>query len=130
MRDFQIRELVSEDAEQFLAMMRKAGGETDNLLVDKNGFAITAEQEKKWLQSVHENPHSVIYGVFDKDQLIANCGLSGMTGRLSHRAELAICVLKEYWNQGIGSLMMEHLIVYAREHGIWNRDYSSRCAFR
>lgn len=47
MQNFQVRELTSEDAEQFLAMMRKAGGETDNLLVDKNGFAITAEQEKK-----------------------------------------------------------------------------------
>jgi RimJ/RimL family protein N-acetyltransferase len=118
MQNFEIRELTPEDAEQFLAMMKKAGGETENLLVDENGMKLSAEEERKWLQSVHEKPRSVIYGVFDQDKLIGNCGVSAMPGRLSHRAELAICVLKEYWNRGIVSLMMEHLIAYARNHGI------------
>ena len=37
---------------------------------------------------------------------------------MCHRAELGITVKKNYWGQGIGSLLMQELINYARENGI------------
>lgn len=41
-----------------------------------------------------------------------------MPRRMSHRADLGLSVLKEYWNRGIGSRLMESLIKYARENRI------------
>lgn len=37
---------------------------------------------------------------------------------MSHRAELGITVRKDYWGQGIGSLLMKELIKYAKENRI------------
>lgn len=37
---------------------------------------------------------------------------------MSHRAELGISVLKRYWNNGIGSALMEKIIDYAKQHDI------------
>ena len=38
--------------------------------------------------------------------------------RYSHRAELSITVLKEYWGQGIGSRLMETMIEFSKNSGI------------
>ncbi len=37
---------------------------------------------------------------------------------MSHRAELGITVIQNEWNKGIGSILMEKLIEYAKQAGI------------
>ena len=37
--------------------------------------------------------------------------------KTSHRANIAIAILKDYWNLGIGSAMLEKLIAVAKHHG-------------
>ena len=51
----------------------------------------------------------------EKDgQIIASADVCGYKQkRRLHRAELGISVRKDYWNQGIGSAMMERLIAFA-----------------
>ena len=38
-------------------------------------------------------------------------------GMLQYRAELGIPVRKDYWHQGIGSVLMERLISFAKQSG-------------
>ena len=118
MQEIEIREILPDDAEQTRIFTRKAGGETDNLTFGEEGLPITLSAEQEYLQSVHEDAHSVMIGAFDGKKLIGNGSLSGMPRRMSHRADLGLSVLKEYWNRGIGSRLMESLIKYARENGI------------
>jgi ribosomal protein S18 acetylase RimI-like enzyme len=37
---------------------------------------------------------------------------------MSHRTELAISVVKEQWGSGIGSMIMEQLMAYARNNSV------------
>ena len=37
--------------------------------------------------------------------------------KTSHRATIAIAILKDYWNLGIGSAMFEELVAAAQKHG-------------
>jgi ribosomal protein S18 acetylase RimI-like enzyme len=37
---------------------------------------------------------------------------------MSHRAELGITVIRDEWNKGIGSILMEKLIEFAKDAGI------------
>lgn len=35
--------------------------------------------------------------------------------RMSHRVSIGLCVQRKYWNQGIATSFMEHLIKFGRE---------------
>lgn len=44
-------------------------------------------------------------------EIVGNCEISFRSGiKTSHRAGVAIAILKDYWNLGIGSAMFEELI--------------------
>ena len=48
------------------------------------------------------------------DEIAGNCEISFRGGiKTSHRATVAIAILKEYWNLGIGSAMFKELILAA-----------------
>lgn len=38
--------------------------------------------------------------------------------RIAHRGEIAVSVRKDYWNLGVGNIMMEELIQFAKKAGI------------
>lgn len=118
MEEIIIRELLPADAEETLAFTQQIGGESDNLTYGAEGLPITVPQEKEFLKAVHADPHSVMLGAFAGEKLVGNGSLSGMPRRMSHRADLGLSVLKDYWNQGIGGRLMEALIAYAKAHGI------------
>ena len=118
MSDIIIKEALPEDAEKLIAQMRKIGGESDNLTYGSEGLSITVEQESGFLESIANDQHSVFYCAWKKSELVGTANLSGLPRRMSHRAELGISVLKNEWNNGIGAMLMQHLIDYAKEHGI------------
>lgn len=118
MSDIVIRESSPEDAELLLLYLKRVGGETENLTFGSEGLPITVEQERAFLQSVKENEHSVCYCAWKNGELVGDGSLSVMSRRMSHRAELGISVVKAEWNSGIGSLLMEKLIEFARKSRI------------
>ena len=118
MDNIEIRELLPEDAEQMIEYLKKIGGETDNLTFGKEGLPITVEQEKEFLRQAYESKQSVHYGAWKNGQIIGHGNLSGFPRRMSHRAEMSLAVMKSEWNQGIGSMLVEKLIHYARQNEI------------
>ena len=59
-------------------------------------------------------------------EVAGNCESSFRGGmKTSHRATIAIAILKDYWNLGIGSAMFEELVAAAQNRGCLL--YTSRC---
>ena len=114
----QIKELRPDDAEALIAYTKQIGGESDNLTFGADGFPVTVEKEREILQSMIDDPHSIMLGVWRGDDLIADGSLNSLPRRMSHRAALGMTVSKANWNQGIGSMLMERLIQYAKNNGI------------
>ena len=50
---------------------------------------------------------------------VGNCSFSpvGPFKRLAHRCDMAIALYQEYWGSGIGSIMLETALRYAKEAG-------------
>lgn len=118
MEQFEIRELAPEDAEALLACLKRTGGETDNLTFGKEGLSVTVEQEREHLEQMRCLENSVHYGVWKDGELIGNGSLNGLPRRMSHVAEIGLGVVRDHWNKGIGGMLVERLIGYAREAGI------------
>lgn len=118
MEDLLIREALPEDAEEMITYLKQIGGETDNLTFGEEGLPVSVAQEKEYLRSVLEDKHSVCYVVLKDGKIIGDGSLSVMPRRMSHRAELGISVVKAEWGKGIGGMLMEKLIAFARSNGI------------
>lgn len=115
---FQIEPACPEDAEALLAYMKQIGGESDNLTFGAEGLPITAEQERVYLQSMLDSEDDTQLIVRQGGAIIADASMQRFRRRMSHRAEVGISVVKEYWGMGIGSALMEAIISFAKERGI------------
>lgn len=113
-----IREALAEDAEQIIAYTKIVGDETDNLTFGKSGLPVSLEQEEKFLKRVHDDKTSIHLVACKNGKIIGNGSLSGLPRRMCHRAELGLTVRRNYWHQGIGSMLLTELIKYAKGSGI------------
>ncbi|MBQ7060687.1 MAG: GNAT family N-acetyltransferase [Clostridia bacterium] len=124
--DIIIREGVPEDAEALIAYLNTIGGESDNLSFGAGEFTIPIEREREFLKTTLEKDKSCLLVVLRGDRLIADGSVSQKPRRMGHRAELGISVLRSEWGRGVGTLLMEALIAYARDHGLEYLDLEVR----
>ncbi len=107
-----------EDAENLLYYIKIASGETDFLLRYPEEWDISIEKEETWINRLRSAPNSMAITCFVDNQVVGNCELNFQMGmKCGHRATIAIAILQEYWNLGIGSAMFEEIIAVAKERG-------------
>lgn len=106
------------DAEKLLNYMKKTYGETDFLTRYPEEWNVSLEQEKSWVNSIRFSRNALGITCCIDDNVVGNCEIRFKDGiKTAHRATVAITVLKEYWNLGIGSAMFEELIAAAQNRG-------------
>lgn len=107
-----------EDAQKILHFIKKACGETNFLLRYPEEWNISVDQEEAWVKRIRTSPDTLGITCYVDGQVAGNCEISFMGGiKTSHRASVAIALLKDYWNLGIGSAMFEELIAAAKARG-------------
>ena len=107
-----------EDAEKLLNYIKKSCGETDFLVRYPEEWNITVEQEKAWVDRLCSAPDTLGITCYIDGEVTGNCEISFRGGmKTRHRATIAIAILKDYWNLGIGSAMFEELVAAAQKHG-------------
>ena len=101
-----------EDAEKLLNYIKKSCGETDFLArYPEEWEGATVESEEKWIQSRRNSRNALVITCYIDGEIAGNCEINFKGGiKTSHRAGVAIAILKEYWNLGIGSAMFAELM--------------------
>ena len=117
MQDLTIRQARPQDGENLLAFLKKIGGETDNLSFGQEGLPLSI-QEEAYIQSMADQAGALICLAFNQKDLVASVSLNPLPGRMGHRAEISLSVLKDYWGQGLGSRLLEKALAYARDQGL------------
>ncbi|MBR3598224.1 MAG: GNAT family N-acetyltransferase [Clostridia bacterium] len=106
------------DAEKMLNFIKQASGETDFLSRYPEERTSTIEQEEDWIRNFRESESVLNITCFVDGEIAGNCDVRFPGGiKTSHRAVIGIAVLKDYWNLGIGFLMLPELINAAKNHG-------------
>ena len=104
-----------EDAEKMLNYIKQSCGETDFLArYPEEWDGMTVESEEHWVNNIRNSQNTLAIACYINDEIAGNCEISFRGGiKTSHRATVAIAILKEYWNLGIGSAMFKELILAA-----------------
>ncbi len=114
-----LRSPKEEDAESTLEYLRISAAETEFILrYPEECGKYTLESEKKLFEQKNESPNEAMIMCIVDGRVVGNCEISFRTNlKTKHRAGVAIALISEFWNQGIGTKMFEEMIRLAKEQG-------------
>jgi len=110
-----IQRAIVSDAAAILEHLKIVGGETDNLTFGAEGMPFSVEAEEQFIAQLQNSTEGLMLVAKDGERVVAVATLNRQPRRMNHRGEFGLSVQKAYWNQGIGSRMLEETIAFAKE---------------
>ncbi len=111
-----IEKAKPSDAKELLDYLKQVGGESNNMTFGAEGLPFSIEAEESFIAQVYDSPNDIMLVAKVNGKIVGSASLNRQVRRMSHRGELGVSVLKEYWNRGIGTLLTERIIAYAKEN--------------
>ena len=113
-----IRSPKDEDIPGMLEYLYISAGETEFILrYPEECSKYTAEGEKALFDRVNKADNEAMLVCLVDEKLVGNCQIAWSNVlKTKHRASVAIALLSEYWNQGIGTRLFQELIRIAEEN--------------
>lgn len=114
-----LRSPKEEDVDGTLEYLRISAGETNFILRYPEECAkYTPESEKALFERKNASPNETMIMCVVDGRVVGNCEINFRTNlKTKHRASVAIALISEFWNQGIGTKMFEEMIRLAEERG-------------
>jgi RimJ/RimL family protein N-acetyltransferase len=115
-RKLVLREAEIEDAAAILNHLAAVSVETDFLAFGKGDLNIGLDEEEDFIDIYRQSAVELLLAAFVGARLVGTLTFSGNTRpRLRHTGELGMSVRKDFWGLGVGSLMLDFLIRWARD---------------
>ena len=120
--NYKIEPIGPDNAEQFLDFMQQVSGDThfmtrygDEVKLDND--AIKAEKTR--LKSLKDDDEQGMLSIFDGDRIIANIAIRSVAKyrKTAHRCSVGLGVRKEYHGIGLGTILMDNAISFAKAVG-------------
>ena len=107
-----LRSPKEEDVAGMLEYLFISAGETEFILrYPEECSKYTPEGEKELFVQKNSSENEAMFVCLVDGKIAGNCEISFAKGiKTRHRASVAITLLSEYWNQGIGTHMFQELI--------------------
>jgi len=110
-----IEKAKTTDAEAILNFTKICGSETDNLSFGECGIPVSVENEASYIASIENSDTDIFFVARDGKEIVGTGNYSSFPKkRMAHRGEFGIFVRKSYWNQGVGTMLMEHILDFAK----------------
>ena len=113
-----LRSVCDDDIQGMLDYLYVSSGETDFILrYPEECTKYTPEGEKELFDRMNASENEAMLTCVVDGKIAGNCQISwSKMIKLKHRASVAIALIKEFWNQGIGTKMFEELIRIAESN--------------
>ena len=121
-----IERAAAADANDLIEYLKQIGGESDNLSFGKEGVGFMPEQEAEYLSSIENSSDSCIFLAKENGNIIGCGSLSRSSGRMKHRGDISVSVLRAFWGLGVATLLTRRLIDFAKENGFGIIDLQVR----
>lgn len=107
------------DAAELLEHLKAVCAETDFLMRYPEECTMTLAQEEAFCRNTLESNYDLMILCEVNGRIAGNCHLTFKRHiKNQHRAMVAIALLSEYWNLGIGSALFHEMITAAKNRGI------------
>lgn len=104
-----------DEAKDVLAFLAQVGAETDNLTFGEEGPPFSEEQERAYLESMMNCLQGAFFLAKRDGRILGCASYNGMASkRMGHRGSVSFAVLKSEWGKGVGGMLMEHILDFAR----------------
>ena len=117
-----IREAEVEDAAALVSFLNRVSVETDFTSLDGDGILLTSEEMAIFLNKQASSDNQITLLAFLNDKI---AGIVNITAdqrkRVRHIGDLFIVIGKKYWNNGLGSLLLEEVVEWAQASSILRR---------
>ncbi len=113
-----LRSPKDEDIQGTLNYLLASSGESEFILrYPEECGKYNAEGEKAFFDRANAADNIATIMCIIDGKVAGNCEISWSTGiKTRHRASVAIALLKEYWNQGIGTMMFKEMLRIAESN--------------
>ncbi len=112
-----LREGSIADSEALLETVREYVLTSKYLIVSPEDLAYTVADEARWIKSLRDSPNSLLLLALHQDRVIGNIDLTGSDEPGENPTGLiSMGMLKAYQNKGLGSLLLNAVVGWAREN--------------
>ena len=113
-----IRSPKEEDIQGMLDYLYQSAEETDFVLrYPEECSRYTAEGERELFDRINRSDTEAMLVCIVEGKVAGNCQITWNNRiKTRHRASVAIALLRDYWNQGIGTRLFQELIKIAEDH--------------
>lgn len=113
-----IRSPREEDIQGMLDYLYVSAGETEFILrYPEECCKYTVEGERNLFERVNSSDNEAMLVCLVDGKVAGNCDISWSKGiKTKHHASVAIALLKDYWDQGIGTRLFQELIHIAESN--------------
>ena len=116
-RKFSIKKPTAVNAEEIIKYSKLLFASTDQILTTLEEYTITVENEKKWIQNLNDDPNSLLLIAEMNNSIIGFLFfIPNSKRKISHTGEFGVSVHSKYQSLGIGQLLVEVLLKWARQN--------------
>jgi RimJ/RimL family protein N-acetyltransferase len=114
-----IRRAATEDAQNMINFYNVVGGESDFLSFGANEFKRDLEEYKEYITVTSKEPNSVMLLATIESEIIGIATInSSQKDRTKHVGTLGIVITDKFKGLGLGKVLMNELLEWARQNGI------------
>jgi len=109
-----VRSAQLEDADALMEEMCAVLAEGTFMVTTVEEFNVTLEQGKEWIESHTMDEGKILLVAIAQDQLIGSLHFkNGVRRRLAHQGDFGMSVHKEWRERGVGSALVQSLIIWS-----------------
>ena len=115
-----LRSAGVSDAAAMIAFLRITNEESYFMLRYPEEITLTETEERDILKSWETHPNKLLLLALIDGEIAGSCGITPVAEHLKtrHRGSVGISVKKKYWGLGIGSLLIQDILSFAKRNGI------------
>lgn len=120
--EIEFQEAQACHAEVFLSFMEQVAQETDFIVLDESGLQVGLEDMELILQEFEASPQKLCLLACSGSEVIGAVTVqSSSQYPVSHIGSVFIAIKKDYWGHGLGTLLLEEVLHWAREMEVLHR---------